>query len=406
MPQTTAEWRRDATEIELRERAAEMRSEWAELSQLDRTSDDYSKGKTQFLAEIEDIDVNLSIRQIESVPPALRRAPAGAIEGPASTEIRTPGQVVTQDEGFRTWMRDNASRDNLTAQSPIVEVRDLVGLGGTSNLLLPVIQPRLIGIDRQRFFLRDLLGSVQVSTPAVPYIRELNSAANATAAEMFQEGGTTPKAEAKIEFKPELAPIGIIAVNIPITTQMLEDSPLIEGYINGRLVYMLKIKEEAELLNGDGTGLNLRGLMNTPGVQTAPAVAGETAQTIGNAIMQVEVVHGYADGVAMHPSDAWSMFMKRAAGGSGEFDAGTPFSDIPMNVWGLPVVRTPAMVAGTALVGAYRVGATVLDRRAANVRVYEQHANFPVLNRVLIQAEERVGLAVERPDWFVKTTVA
>lgn len=403
MPQTTSEWRANASEQELRDRATEMRSEWATLTKLDRESDDFRSGKRQFLAEMEDLDTHLSLRQIESVPTMYRRAPEGALDGP--TEIRSAGEVVTQDEGFRAWMRDNARRENLSGNSPIVEVRDLVTLGSTSNLLLPVQQPRMVGVDRRRFFLRDLLGAVTVTSAAVPYVRELNAATNETAAAPFQEGGTTAKAEAKIEFQPDLAPVAIIAVNIPITTQMLEDSPLIEGYINGRLLYMLNVEEEDQLLNGSGTGLNLRGLLQTPGVQTATAVADETAMSVGNGIMAVETHNGYADGVVMNPVDAWAMFMNRAAGGSGTFDAGTPFQGIPMNVWGLPVIRTNAMTAGTTLVGAFKVGATILDRRAGSVRVYDQHSNFPVLNRVLLQAEERVGLAVERPDWFAKVTV-
>jgi len=38
--------------------------------------------------------------------------------------------------------------------------------------------------------------------------------------------------------------------------------------------------------------------------------------------------------------------------------------------------------------------------------MYEQHSNFAVLNQVLIQAEERVALAVYRPDWFCEITFA
>jgi len=401
MPQTTPEWRANATEIELRERAAEMRSEWSELTKLDRTSDDYRASKDDFLAEMSDIDVNLNLVQRAAMT---RSAPAGALGGDI-VEIRSTGEQVTSHEGFRAWMQQNAGRDRIEGPSPSVEVRDLVSLGTTGNLLAPVQQPALVGIDRRRFFLRDLIGSVQVNAAAVPYIRELNSAANAQGAGMFVEGGATPKPEAKIEFKQELAPVGIIAVNIPITTQMMDDVPMIVAYINGRLVYMLKIEEEDQLLNGDGTGSNLRGLLQTPGVQTAAGTAGETAQSIAEGIMKVETVNGYVDGVVMNTADAWAMFTNADRGGSG-FDAGSPFSGIPLNVWGLPVVRTNSIAAGTALVGAFKTGATILDRKGASVRAYDQHANFPVLNRVLLQAEERVGLAVERPDWFAKVTVA
>lgn len=401
MPQTTPEQRRDMTEIELRNRATEMRSEWAELTKLDRESDDFRSGKRQFLAEIEDIDTNLNIRQMEESP--FRRAPAGALDG-LGEEYRSPGQQLVEHEGFRAWMGRNASREHLEVSSPNVELRDLVTLGTSNNLTLPVQQPSLIGVRRRRLFLRDLLTVVSVSQASVPYIRELNAVTNESAAATVAEGGTKP--EAKIEFAPDLAHVAVIAVNIPITTQMLEDSTFIRGYIDSRLGYMLQVEEEDQLLNGSGTGADLKGILQTTGVQTQAAVSGQSAVTIGNAIAKIEVLNGYADGVVMNPADAWAMFMNRAAGGSGTFDAGTPFSNLPQNVWGLAVVRTNATAAGSAIVGNFQLGATVLDRRSANVRVYEQHSDFAVKNKVLIQAEERVGIMVTNPDYFVKTTLA
>lgn len=404
MPQSNPEWRKNASESELRARATEMRSEWSELSKADRESTDYRSAKTQFINEMNDIDVNLSLRQIENPPAGLRHAPAGALDGTVDREDnRTPGDIVTSNEGFRSWMAQNAQREHLDGPSPTVELRDLVTLGSSTNLTLPVQQPSLIGVRRKRFFVRDLLSSVSVNQAAVPYIRELNARANETAATTVPEGNVKP--EAKIEFTNDLASVSVIAVNIPITTQMLEDSTFIRGYINARLPYMLAVREEQQLLTGDGAGSNIRGILNTPGVQTQGATAGDPAVTILNAMVKIEVLDGYPDAVVMNPVDTAALFAHRAAGGSGTLDAGTPFSDLPMNVWGLQVVKTNGVAAGSAVVANWQLGATFLDRRAASVRVYEQHADFAIRNKVLIQAEERCGLMVTNPDYFVVATL-
>ena len=63
MPQTTLEQRRDMSVEELRARATEMRSEWAELAVSDRESDDFRSAKVQFLQEIDDIDLNITAAQ-------------------------------------------------------------------------------------------------------------------------------------------------------------------------------------------------------------------------------------------------------------------------------------------------------------------------------------------------------
>ena len=70
----------------------------------------------------------------------------------------------------------------------------------------------------------------------------------------------------------------------------------------------------------------------------------------------------------------------------------------------MPVVQTPAMAQGTALVGAFGLGSQLYDREASNIRIAEQHADFFIRNAVVILAEERLALATKRPESFVVVT--
>ena len=80
---------------------------------------------------------------------------------------------------------------------------------------------------------------------------------------------------------------------------------------------------------------------------------------------------------------------------------GAPFNVPTGTIWGLPVVRTRALAAGHAIVGSWRLGATLFEREGVMIRVADQHASLFISNTVVILAEERVGLAVHRPDFFV-----
>ena len=418
MPQSTAEWRAEASEEELTARVTEMRSEWAELGKLDRESADYSKRKAEFLAEVEDIDVNLTLRAMERTPAPLRRGQTGdtgTLE--VQHERRSPGEIVVADEQFMEWCKRAASKGSMIGESPSVQLRTLIG-GGTeyralvaendangSSTLLPVGQPFLVDTRRRRLFIRDLIGVQQTGLAAIPYVRELNPVANALSASTVAEGGTKP--EATVQFTPDIAPVQVIAVVMPITTQIMEDAPTLMGYINGRLTYMLEYREEDEIIRGNGVTPDLKGILTYSGIQTqSTAGAGEYAITIGNAIAKIELVDGYADGVAMNPATFWAMVTHRAAAGAGTFDAGA-FTQSPIQyVWGLPAVRTNAMAANQNLVGNYAMGATLFDRSQSGVRIFEQHSDYAAKNQVLLRAEERVALAVNRPDFFCVATTS
>lgn len=418
MVQSTVEWRREATEEELRTRTEEMRGEWAELSKMDRESGEYRKAKESFLAEVEDIDVNLTLRSMSQAPAALgqQQRATGATNGVgtlATPERRSAGELAVADEGFVEWCKRNAGKSGI-GTSPTVEMRSFFGSpeyravvaegdANGSSTMLPVGQPYLADTRRRRLFIRDLIGVQQTGLASIPYIRELNPVANALSASTVAEQGTKP--EATVQFTPDNAPVIVIATTIPITTQILEDAPTLVGYINGRLIYMLEYREEDEILRGNGVLPDLKGIMTYSGIQTqSSAGAGNWAITIGNAIAKIELVDGYADGVAMNPATFWAMVTHRAAAGSGTFDAGT-FTQAPIQyVWGLPVVRTNAMAKDQNLVGNFAMGATLFDRSQSGVRVFEQHSDYAAKNMVLLRAEERVALAVNRPDFFCIAT--
>lgn len=70
--------------------------------------------------------------------------------------------------------------------------------------------------------------------------------------------------------------------------------------------------------------------------------------------------------------------------------------------WRVPVVVSDAMTENGFLVGDFTRAAKLYDRQEATVEVATQHADFFTRNLVAILAEERVALAVMRPDLLVR----
>ena len=287
------------------------------------------------------------------------------------------------------------------------EVRTLLTTDQTATPAAGLWMPRGTPIPplrrRMRLFVRDLISVVPTGLNSVPYIRELNPSTNEVSATAVAEG--TAKPEVTMEFAPFDAPVRKIAAWIPITQEIADDAPTLRGYIDERLAYMLALREEAQILNGNGASPALRGILNTSGIQTQSGGA-DKMTALGTALGKVENVDGDADGIAMNPVDFWTMITTRS---SSQFDVGFsgsgPYGMPPQGAWGVPVVRTRQLASGKALVGAWRLGATLFDREQTVIRTTDSHSDYFVLNKLVILAEERIGLAINRPDLFVDVTL-
>ena len=108
-------------------------------------------------------------------------------------------------------------------------------------------------------------------------------------------------------------------------------------------------------------------------------------------------------GVVLHPNDWEDIELSKDEQGQYLVAVSVALGGQP-RLWRMPVVDTPAIAEGTALIGAFGTGAQLYDREQASIRISEQHADFFVRNAIVILAEQRLALAVKRPEAFVKVT--
>jgi HK97 family phage major capsid protein len=80
-----------------------------------------------------------------------------------------------------------------------------------------------------------------------------------------------------------------------------------------------------------------------------------------------------------------------------------PFSPNTPSLWGLPVADTNhAAMVGNFLTGSFADAAQIFDREDANVVISTENADDFEKNMISIRCEERLALAVYRPEAFVK----
>ena len=396
--------------IELRSQLTELGDRARELRSRPRgeRSDDWSADIRETRDMIYALDAELQVFELLESIEVRGNGPQVGLQQAPGYEFRTAGEMFTEHDDYEDWVRRGANRE-----SPVIEIerRNLISGIATADggqTLLPRANPIGPMIQRRRTFLRDLIAPGSTNLSSVPYIRELNPRANELGASAVAEASAKP--EIVMQFEAADAPVRTIAAWVPVTRQVIEDVPTMRSYIDGRLGYMVALREEDEMLNGPGTGARLLGIRNFPGVQTG-TFAVDKPTSIGRAIALIEVVDGEADGVCINPVEYWTLATTRYAnqydnGAVGSAAGGSPFGQPPQELWGLPVVRSRAIALNEALVGAYRMGAQVFDRHTLQIRVSDSHASLFTSNTSVILAESRLALAVHRPDFFVKVPLS
>ncbi|UVL70606.1 phage major capsid protein [Pseudomonas protegens] len=270
------------------------------------------------------------------------------------------------------------------------------GSGSAGALIEPQRNAGILMPGLRRLTIRDLLAQGRISSNSLEYVREnifTNSAAPVA------EG--TLKPESNLTFTKETANVKTIAHWIQASRQVMDDAPMLESYVNNRLLFGLALVEEGQLLNGDGTGDNLTGLNKVATAYDATLnVTGDTrADKIAHAIFQTSESEFEASGIILNPRDWHAIALLKDA--DGRYIFGGPAAFAAKVMWGLPVVATKAQALGTFTVGGFDLASQVWDRMDATVEVSREDRDNFVKNMLTILCEERLALAHYRPTAII-----
>lgn len=302
-------------------------------------------------------------------------------------------------EGINSFVTTRNQSAQLNISVPRAALTNTGVTGSSLNfpgqqVLSTPLQPLL-----RRLTIRDLLAQGRTSKAVIFYQRETGFTNNAAP---VSEGSLKPKSELTFELITE--PVRTIAHLMDVSLQMLDDVDFIESYIETRMRYGLALIEEGQLLNGSGTGQNLEGIYTAATPYSQPAGAEVTAEQdldkLRLALLQVELANAFATGIVLHPTNWANIELMKDANFQYLFT--NPQNTTTGRIWGRDVVSTQAMTVGRFLTGDFAQHAQIFDRQDANVAIsFENKDNFE-RNMATIRVEERLALAIYRPEAFVK----
>lgn len=312
-------------------------------------------------------------------------------------EIKSLGQQFVDDKFECIKSAGGRGRFSMEVKATINSAKTNAA-GSAGALVEPTRLAGIIAPPDQKLTIRDLLLQGQMDGNALQYVRETGFTNNAaTVAELAK------KPESDIKFDMVDTSAKVIAHYMKASRQILDDASQLRSYIDGRLRYGLKLVEERQLLNGDGTGQNLHGIIPQASVYAVPTGAATTLatglDTFRFAMLQAVLAEYPASGFVLNPVD-WAN-IETLKDTSGQYLIGNPQGTATPTVWGLPVVQTQAIAQGKFLTGAFNLGAQIFDRWQSRVEIATENEDDFVKNLVTILCEERLALAVYRPESFI-----
>ncbi|HCZ47956.1 MAG TPA: phage major capsid protein [Gammaproteobacteria bacterium] len=305
------------------------------------------------------------------------------------------GEQLTSNEAYQAFVKNPGAKFRTPVQAAITS-------GGSSGgaAIDPMRVPGIITPPNQRLFVRDLLSWGRTSSNSIEYVRETGFT---NAADVVSENPASGKPESDIEFELDSENVATIAHWVHASKQVLADAPMMQSYIDGRLRYGLKLKEEAQLLKGSGVGLNINGIVTQASAYVNPGVTVTAENRIDRlrlAILQAELAEYYADGIVLHPTD-WAAIELLKTSEEHQYLFANPRMMTAASLWSRPVVPSQSMDVGEFLVGSFQQGAQGWDRQDVALIVSLEDRDNVIKNMVTLLVEERLALTVYRPEAFV-----
>lgn len=354
-------------------------------------------------ADVAQIDAQIELAGRKSSAMAALAGGGATVANADAKSARTPGEAAAayaKAAGVSRWTQFSFAAEAKAAGAMGINP------GASASPVIAAttdVDTRIVEGYRRPLMIADLFGSETISGNALTYYVESPDV----------EGGVAKVAErAKKPLTsfgdptPVTVALQKIGAHYKESSELIEDTPWLATSINGRGMYLHELFVENYLVEQ---------LTATSGIGATPKTKAEglTADDVFKSMMKVQNATGFAaDAVVINPTDYQALRLSKddnrqyLAGGPfyGQYGNGQVAEQPPL--WGLRTVVTSAVEAGQVLVGAFRLGASVIRKGGVTVNVANTNEDDFVNNLITILIEERLALAVRYPGAFDQIKVA
>lgn len=334
---------------------------------------------------------------VKAIGGELERPMRGAsLPGGGAVQVKSLGEMVGDSDVYRGFLESKGKTKTFAFTA---DALDLKALLETGNGWAPQAtrSGRLVEAPIRPIQILDLIPSGGIEDSSHVYMEETLRTENA--AERAEGGAYAEDAYELVERTSQVRSVG---TSLPVTDEQLEDVAQVRAYIDNRLTASVRRRLDGQVLNGNGTPPNLRGVLQVVGIQTQAKGSDPTFDAIHKAMTKIRVTgRANPNAMVLHPNDWESIRLTRTA--DGIYIMGNPAEAGPMVLFGVPVALSDAIAENTGLVGDFAGHSFLFNRRGIQVEVGYVNAQFGEGKRTM-RATTRAAFVVYRPAAFCTVT--
>ncbi|WAC65761.1 phage major capsid protein [Agrococcus sp. SL85] len=216
---------------------------------------------------------------------------------------------------------------------------------------MPLVEANPVELGMAPASIVNLIPAVEQTSPTYKYLRQTEYTNNA---DVVAPGELKPTSTTTVEsVENELKVIAHLSE--PVDIYLLNDNSTLDSFIERQLLWGIQSKLQQLVVAGQEAD-EIQGILTTTGVQQQPFRA-DAITTLRAAVTRLENLGYKAGAFVLNPDDWEAIETNRIT--SGSFDLGGPIDRGERKAWGVPVVTSPDIAAGTAF---------ALDLTAVGVR--------------------------------------
>jgi len=299
-------------------------------------------------------------------------------------------------------------------ESRRMEIKAVGDMSITDNLGAGVIEPLYLagitGILKRRVALYEILNKVPWASDTVNYVENSGgegtiAARKEAAASLGGDYDTFSKfPQVDYDFVKRTLTLSKIPAYSKVTKEMMENAQNVVSFIQNELLRDVLIKLETDIISGNGTAPNMKGLQHAdqytaaavPGTYTLPSgITPNEIHVLRAIITQAENGYVQPNAILMNPTDI--MKLDLSVDKNGQFIM-APFSNREnSSIKGVSIIPVAGIAAGYFhVIDSTRVNLYV--QRGLNLNLWDQVGNDPLHDLMTMTASVKAGVLVKNNE--------